>query len=72
VTRDGRAILKLAAGKGMTGQLAIQVTNETFAISLLRGEQVKYEVTSVNENRGIVEIQLIFANPSTVSNKMVS
>jgi len=58
VTRDGRAILKLAAGKGMTGQLAIQVTNETFAISLLRGEQVKYEVTNVNENRGIVEIPI--------------
>ena len=72
MTRDGRAILKLAAGKGMTGQLAIQVTNETFEIRLLRGEQVKYDVTSVNENRGIVEIQLFFANPSTVSNKMVS
>jgi hypothetical protein len=72
VTRDGRATLKLAAGKGMTGQLAIQVSNETFAIRLLRGEEVRYEVTDVNEDRGTVEIQLLFANPSNVSNKMVS
>jgi hypothetical protein len=64
--------LKLAAGKGMTGQLAIQVNNETFAIRLLRGEEVRYEVTDVNEDRGTVEIQLLFANPSNVSNKMVS
>jgi hypothetical protein len=48
------------------------VTNETFAIRLLREEQVRYEVTDINEDRGTVEIQLLFANPSNVSNKMVS
>ena len=48
------------------------MTNETFAIRLLRGEEVRYEVTDVNEDRGTVEIQLLFANPSNVSNKMVS
>jgi hypothetical protein len=71
VTRDGRATLKLSAGNGRTGQLAIQVTNETFAIRLLRGEKVRYEVESVNEERGTIEIQLMFANPSNISNKMV-
>ena len=71
VTRDGRATLKLAAGNGMTGQIAIQVSNETFAIKLLRGEQVSYEVESINEERGTVELQLLFANPSNVSNKLV-
>ena len=72
VSRDGRAILKFAAGNGKTGQLTIQVTNETFAIKLLRGEQVTYEVDSVNEMRATVEIKLLFANPSNISNKMVS
>jgi hypothetical protein len=71
VTRDGRTTLKLAAGNGKTGQIAIQVTNETFAIRLLREEQVRYEVESINEERGTVEIQLLFANPSNVSNKLV-
>jgi hypothetical protein len=72
VTRDGRATLKLGAGNKKTGQLAIQVTNETFSIRLIRREQVKYEVESVNEERGTIEILLLFANPSNVSNKMVS
>ena len=72
MTRDGRATLKLAAGNGKTGQLAIQVTNDTFAIKLNRGENVRYEVGSVNEERGSVEIQLLFANPSNISNKLVS
>jgi hypothetical protein len=72
VTRDGRATLRLAAGIKKTGQLAIQVTNYTFSIRLIRGEQVKYEVESVNEERGTIEILLLFANPSNVSNKMVS
>jgi hypothetical protein len=72
VTRDGRATLKLAGGKGMTGQLAIQVTNDTFSIRLIRGEEVSYKVESINEEKGTVEIQLLFANPSNVSNKMVS
>ncbi len=72
MTRDGRATLKLVARNGMTGQLAIQVTNETFSIRLLRGEQVRYEVESVSEERGTIEIQLMFADPSNVSNKMVS
>ena len=72
MTRDGRATLKLAGGKGMTGQLAIQVTNETFSLRLIRGEQVKYEVESIKEERCTVEIQLFFENPSNVSNKMVS
>ena len=48
------------------------MTNETFAIRLLRGEEVRYEVESINEERGIVEIQLMFANPANVSNKLVS
>jgi hypothetical protein len=39
---------------------------------LLRGEQVRYEVESVNEERGTIEIQLMFENPSNVSNKLVS
>ena len=72
MTRDGRATLKLAAGLGKTGQLAIQVTNDTFSIRLLRGEEVKYEVESVSEEEGTVEIKLMFAKPSNVSNKMVS
>jgi hypothetical protein len=72
VTRDGRVTLKIAAGNATTGQLAIQVTNETFSIRLLRGEKVRYEVAGVNEDRGTVEIQLMFANPSNISNKMVS
>ena len=72
VTRDGKATLKLAGGNELSGQLAIQVTNETFAIRLLRGEEVRYEVTDANEDRGTVEIQLLFANPSNVSNKLVS
>ena len=72
MTRDGRATLRLAAGIKKTGQLAIQVTNYTFSIRLIRGEQVKYEVESVNEERGTIEILLLFANPSNVSNKMVS
>ena len=72
MTRDGRATLKLAAGAGKTGQLAIQVTNDTFEIKLNRGEKVRYEVGNVIEERGIVEIQLLFANPSNISNKMVS
>jgi translation initiation factor IF-1 len=72
VTRDGRATLKLAAGAAMTGQLVIQVTNETFSIKLLRGDKVRYEVAEVNQNRGTVEIKLMFANPSNISNKMVS
>ena len=71
MTRDGRATLKLSAGNGRTGQLAIQATNETFEIRLLRGDKVRYEVESVNEERGTIEIQLMFANPSNVSNKMV-
>jgi hypothetical protein len=48
------------------------VTNLTFSIRLVRGDQVRYEVDSVDEDRGTVEIQLMFANPSNVSNKMVS
>ena len=72
MTRDGRATLKLAAGAAMTGQLAIQVTNETFSIKLVRGDKVRYEVAGVNENRGTIEIKLMFANPSNISNKMVS
>jgi translation initiation factor IF-1 len=72
VTRDGRATLKLAAGAAMTGQLVIQVTNETFSIKLLRGDKVRYEVAEVNQNRGTIEIKLMFANPSNISNKMVS
>jgi hypothetical protein len=48
------------------------VTNQTFSIRLIRGEQVRYEVESVNEDRGTVEIQLMFANPANVSNKIVS
>jgi hypothetical protein len=39
---------------------------------LLRGEQVRYEVESVNEERGTIEIQLMFENPSNVSKKLVS
>jgi hypothetical protein len=72
VSRDGRATLKLVAGNGMTGQLAIQVTNITFSMRLVRGEQVRYEVGFTNDERGTVEIQLLFENPSNVSNKMVS
>jgi hypothetical protein len=72
VTRDGRATLKVTEGKGKSGQLAIMVTNDTLSFRLLRGEQVRYIVESVNEERGTIEIQLIFANPSNVSNKMVS
>ena len=48
------------------------MTNDTFAIKLNRGENVRYEVGSVNEERGSVEIQLLFANPSNISNKLVS
>jgi hypothetical protein len=48
------------------------VTNDTFSIRLLRGEQVRYEVESFNEERGTIEIQLMFENPSNVSNKLVS
>ena len=72
MTRDGRATLKLAARNEMTGQLAIQVTNETFSMRLIRGDIVRYEVKSVNSERGTLEILLLFANPSNVSNKMVS
>ena len=55
----------------MTGQLVIQVTNETLSIVLLRGDQVRYEVESINEERGTIEIQLLFEDPTSVSNKMV-
>ena len=72
MTRDGRATLKVTEGKGKSGQLAKKVNNDTFSMRLLRGEQVRYRVESVNEDRGTVEIQLIFENPSSVSNKMVS
>jgi hypothetical protein len=47
------------------------VTNDTFSIRLVRGEEVKYEVESVSEEKGTVEIKLMFSNPSNVSNKMV-
>jgi hypothetical protein len=30
---------------------------------LLRGEEVRYEVESVKEERGTLEIQLMFENP---------
>jgi hypothetical protein len=72
VRRDGTAILKIAAGNSMTGQLAIQVTNKTYSIKLVRGDQVRYEVESVDEDKGTIEIHLKFANPSNVSNKFVS
>ena len=52
--------------------MAIQVTNDTFSIRLLRGEDVRYEVESVSEEKGTVDLQLYFANPANVSNKMVS
>ena len=55
----------------MTGELAIQVTNKTFSIGLLRGDQVRYEVDSIIKDTGTVEIKLLFADPSSVSNKMV-
>jgi hypothetical protein len=48
------------------------VTNDTFSIRLLRGEELKYEVESVSEEKGTVEIKIMFAKPSNVSNKMVS
>ena len=48
------------------------MTNLTFSIRLVRGDQVRYEVESVDEDRGTVEIQLMFASPSNVSNKIVS
>jgi len=39
---------------------------------LVRGDQVRYEVESVDEDKGTIEIHLKFANPSNVSNKFVS
>ena len=63
MSRDGKATLKLVAGSGKTGQLAIQVTNITFSMRLLRGEEVRYEVESVDEEKGTLEIQLMFENP---------
>ena len=39
---------------------------------LIRGDQVRYEVESVDEDEGTIEMHLMFENPSNVSNKMVS
>jgi hypothetical protein len=39
---------------------------------LIRGDQVRYEVESVDEDKGTIEMHLMFENPSNVSNKMVS
>jgi translation initiation factor IF-1 len=39
---------------------------------LVRGDEVRYEVESVDEDKGTIEIHLKFANPSNVSNKFVS
>ena len=63
MTRDGKATLKLVAGSGKTGQLAIQATNNTFSMRLLRGEEVRYVVESADEERGTLELQLMFENP---------
>jgi hypothetical protein len=54
VTREGRATLKFVSGNGLAGSLAMLVTNQTFSITLVGGEQVKYEVESVNKERGTV------------------